>query len=88
MEMIIFIITALLVLLGLISNYYIASSLGISPVVFLIVGSFLIITWAFVVLLSPIQNQYTGEIIKFYANGTVLVDNGTVMPWPCGGCGK
>lgn len=31
------------------------------------------------------EPHYTGEIIKFYANGTVLVDNGTVIPWPYGG---
>ena len=55
---------------------------------FLLLGEILI-TGIIIMICSPHpEPHYTGEIIKFYANGTVLVDNGTVMPWPYGGCGK
>ena len=51
----------------------------------IVCGSILLVVFA---PSHPTDVPSTGEIIKFYANGTVLVDNGTVMPWPYGGCGK
>ena len=64
----------------------IAIHIGVGGILIL---SALWITWAFYTY-TPLDPVYTGEIIKFYANGTGLLDNGTLINlsdvpgWGCG----
>lgn len=48
--------------------------------VFIIGCSIMIGLLALLSFIPPLhETQYTGEIIKFYANGTALLDNGTFV---------
>jgi len=87
--------TMIIAMIGVVLNFIIAyntqNDLYYMVVVFVICSLSLAFFWMCLMtfyVVPMIEPHTTGEIIKFYANGTVLVDNGTVMPWPYGGCGK
>lgn len=83
-------LTMFIVIAGVTLNFLIGLIIKSDPIIlpFIICSLTLTFFWYYLMCayVTPnIEPHYTGEIIKFYANGTVLVDNGTVIPWPYGG---